>query len=86
MVDRAESMLKQMGFKQVRVRHHDAIARIEVPPEEMGRFVESGKNEEIVRHLEKIGYQYVTMDLKGYRSGSLNEGLPASLLEIQGKS
>ena len=86
MVDRAESMLKQMGFKQVRVRHHDAIARIEVPPEEMGRFFESGKNEEIVRQLEKIGYQYVTIDLKGYRSGSLNEGLPASLLEIQGKS
>ena len=83
MVDKAEALLKQMGFSQVRVRHHTDIARIEVPLREMHMFFENGNNNEIAEQLEKIGYRYITVDLKGYRTGSLNEGLPDSLLEIK---
>jgi uncharacterized protein len=83
MVDKAEALLKQMGFSQVRVRHHTDIARIEVPSPEMHMFFENGNNQEIAEQLEKIGYRYITVDLKGYRTGSLNEGLPDSLLEIK---
>lgn len=83
MVDRAEVFLKELGFRQVRVRHHEEIARIEVAPEEMGRFFEDGAHARVAQHLKEIGYRYVTLDLQGYRSGSLNEVLQESLLTIQ---
>ena len=75
MVDRAEQLLLDKGFHQVRCRIHGTIARIEVMPEEFGRLFESGLREEIVNALEGYGFSYVTMDLKGYRTGSMNEML-----------
>ena len=75
MVDRAEAFLKAQGFRQVRVRHHGEMARIEVEPEEMARFFEGETHQKVAQRLKEIGYRYVTLDLQGYRSGSLNEGL-----------
>ena len=80
MVDRAEAFLKTLGFSLVRVRHHGDIARIEVAPEEIGRFFLDGLVDRVVAHLKEIGYRYVTLDMQGYRSGSLNE----TFLNIQG--
>ena len=81
MVDRAEAYLKTLGFSLVRVRHHDDIARIEVSPEEIGRFFLDGLVDRVVARLKEIGYRYVTLDMQGYRSGSLNE----TFLDIQRK-
>lgn len=76
-IDRAEIALVEEGFRQVRVRHHGEIARVEVPPADLPRFFEAGRNERIVRRLKEIGFRFVTLDLQGYRSGSMNEGLPS---------
>lgn len=70
MIDESEKYLKQIGFKQVRVRHHGGIARIEVPAEEVKKAVRFRKK--IADKLKKIGYTYVTLDLEGYRTGSMN--------------
>ena len=67
--------LKARGFAQVRVRHHEDIARIEVPPEDLPQFFQDGTNEAVAQELKNIGYNYVTLDLQGYRTGSLNEAL-----------
>ena len=75
MVDEAENFLFSLGFKQVRVRHYQNLARIEVYPEEMGRLMNGSFREKVVRELRRIGYQYVTLDLQGFRSGSMNEVL-----------
>ncbi|MCZ6471899.1 MAG: ATP-dependent sacrificial sulfur transferase LarE [SAR324 cluster bacterium] len=72
-IEQAEQVLKRMGFAQLRVRHHGDVARIEVPVEDIERLLP--QREQIVRELEALGYRYVTVDLKGFRSGSLNEGL-----------
>ena len=74
-IDRAERFLKARGFAQVRVRHHEDIARIEVPPADLARFFQGGTNEAVAHELKNIGYRYVTLDLQGYRTGSLNEAL-----------
>ena len=83
MVDRAEAFLKGLGLSQVRVRHHEEIARIEVPPDEMARFFENGTNRRVTEELKEIGYRYVALDLQGYRTGSLNEAIGAPLLGIR---
>ena len=75
MVDVAEDYLFGLGFKQVRVRHYGNLARIEVLQEEMARLMNGSLREEVVNHLKKIGYRYVTLDLQGFRSGSMNEVL-----------
>lgn len=73
-VDQAEEFLQQYSFNQLRVRHHDDnTARIEVMPEDMPLLLEY--REEIVNHLKDIGYIYITMDIEGYRTGSMNEVL-----------
>ena len=74
-IGRAEEFLHKLGFTQVRVRHHDGIARIEVLPAEMGRFLERGIQAKVTRQLRNLGYRYVTLDLLGYRTGSMNEVL-----------
>jgi pyridinium-3,5-biscarboxylic acid mononucleotide sulfurtransferase len=74
-VDRAEEFLFGLGFKQVRVRHYQNLARIEVFPEEIGRLMEDGLREKVVSHLKSLGYKYVTLDLQGFRTGSMNEVL-----------
>ncbi len=74
MVDQGESFLREYKFQQLRLRHHDEnTARIEVSPEDMPLLVE--KREEIVNKLKEIGYTYITMDIEGYRTGSMNEVL-----------
>ncbi len=73
MVAEAEDYLHSLGFTQVRVRHHDNTARIEVTPEEMGRFHHPELCQQIVSRLKTIGYTYATLDLEGYRTGSMNE-------------
>ncbi len=75
---RAEEFLRSLGFTQVRVRHHGGIARIEVLPAEMGRFMERGIQARVTRQLRTLGYQYVTLDLQGYRTGSMNEVIKKS--------
>jgi pyridinium-3,5-biscarboxylic acid mononucleotide sulfurtransferase len=74
-VDAAESFIQDLGFRQVRVRHHDMVARIEVPAEDMPRLFAGGAAELIVAKLKELGYRYVTLDLQGYRTGSMNEVL-----------
>ncbi len=72
-VEKAEDFLQSLGFRQVRVRHHDHIARIEVEPEDFASIF--SHRDEITAQLKKLGYTYVTLDLAGFRSGSLNEVL-----------
>ena len=74
-VDRAEAFLRELGFRQFRVRHHDRLARIELPPEEMARLWEDGRHAAVVRRFRELGYGFVTLDLQGFRSGSANEAL-----------
>jgi uncharacterized protein len=74
-VAEAERFLRSLGFTQLRVRHHDKIARIELLTAEMPRLAEPGMSERIVSRLKEIGFTYVTIDLQGYRSGSMNEGI-----------
>jgi uncharacterized protein len=75
MIERAESTLRDLGFRICRVRHHDALARIELGRDEIARALEPEMSELIDRELRAIGYQHVTIDLRGYRLGSLNEAL-----------
>lgn len=74
MVYKAEKLLHGLGFHQLRVRHHDKIARIEVERSEMPRLIEEEMSRTVTDGLRKIGYLYVTVDLLGFRSGSMNEG------------
>jgi uncharacterized protein len=75
MVERAEEYLLSVGFQQVRVRHHQNIARIEVGEEEIRKFADIAARKQIIEKLKEIGYTYITLDLQGYRSGSMNEVL-----------
>jgi uncharacterized protein len=74
MIYRAEKALRDLGFRQVRVRHHDKIARIEVERAELPRLLDEELSRQITQQLRSIGYLYVTVDLQGYRTGSMNEG------------
>jgi uncharacterized protein len=65
--------LRELGFRQLRVRHHDKIARIEVERAEIPRLVEDEMSRIVTEGLKNIGYTYVTVDLMGYRTGSMNE-------------
>lgn len=73
----AEDYLRSLGFRQLRVRHHDTIARIEVPAESIPRFLDETVRAGVVSKFKQIGYAYVTVDLAGYRTGSMNEVLSA---------
>jgi uncharacterized protein len=74
-IERAEAAVRALGFRVFRVRHHGDLARIEVGRDEMARALEPEIRAAIVRDLKAAGYRYVTLDLQGYRTGSLNEGL-----------
>jgi pyridinium-3,5-biscarboxylic acid mononucleotide sulfurtransferase len=71
----AERVLKDLGFRSVRVRVHDPIARIEVPSAETGALLAEGVRERVVEGLKRLGFVYVALDLEGFRSGSMNEPL-----------
>ena len=75
-VDRAEALLRAMGFRQVRVRHHGDVARIEVDPDELPFALDPPTARAISAALRSIGFRWVCLDLEGYRTGSLNEALP----------
>jgi len=75
MVDKAEQFLLDMGITQVRVRHHGEIARIEVEPSEREKFFNIAVMDNIGKEVKKIGFTYVTLDVLGYRTGSMNEVL-----------
>ena len=96
MIEQAENVLRDLGFYDVRVRHHELrkvgvahqpinsspsailhLARIEVGPAEMRKFLENGTSTKVAEALRKIGYAHVTLDLQGYRRGSTNEVLPS---------
>ncbi len=74
-VSAAEEYLRGIGLKQFRVRHHDTIARIEALPEDFARLLQNGSRSELIKKFKQIGYTYVTIDMEGYRSGSMNEVL-----------
>jgi uncharacterized protein len=79
-IDRAEQLIRELGYRQVRVRHHEDIARIELSPGDLARFLADGLAEPVSRRLKELGFRYVTLDLDGYRSGSMNEALKLTLV------
>jgi uncharacterized protein len=74
-IERAESVLRELGFRICRVRHHDSIARLELGRDEIARALEPEMADTIDRELRALGYAHVTIDLRGYRLGSLNDAL-----------
>jgi uncharacterized protein len=72
-IDKMEQFLMDLGFRQVRVRHHGNIARIEVSAEERSKFFDTGLMDRIHEKFRQFGFAYVALDLKGYRTGSMNE-------------
>ncbi len=72
-IEKAETILRDFGFRVCRVRHHDTVARIELGANEMARALDPAINGPLVRAFKALGYQFVTLDLQGYRLGSLNE-------------
>ena len=81
-VAKAEEFLRDLGFRQLRVRHHDTIARIEVELEDLPRLVTGDLRDRVSEYFKSIGYAYVTLDLAGFRSGSLNEVLTAGRRDV----
>ena len=75
-IERAEQVVRDLGFRIFRVRHHDTVARLEIARSEMPRALDAEVNAKLVSSLKALGYQYVSLDLQGYRLGSLNEALP----------
>ena len=75
MVEQSEQFLIDLGFTQVRVRHHGDIARIEVSKDERNKFFSTDVMDKVADKLKDIGFKYVTLDLLGYRTGSMNEVL-----------
>lgn len=76
-IEAGEALLRAEGFRELRVRHHGTIARIEVPESELGRFTQdSQRRQRILEGLKSLGFTYVTLDLQGFRSGAMNEALP----------
>jgi uncharacterized protein len=98
MIEQAEDVLRDLGFYDVRVRHHELrgsagavlspltlhLARIEVGPAEMRKFLEDGVSAKIATALKQVGYAHVTLDLQGYRRGSTNEHIPRSAAVPEG--
>lgn len=76
-LDGCEKFLREHGFRQFRVRHHDTVARIEVEPQDIPKLVEL--RESINQRFKELGYTYVTLDLEGYRSGKMNDTLPQQI-------
>ena len=72
-IAKAEHFLRSKGFKQLRVRHHETVARIESEPKDFQALLDESIRNEITEYFKSIGYSYVTMDMNGFRSGSLNE-------------
>ena len=74
-IDQGEEILREFGFREFRVRHHDALVRLEIAPEEMDQVLRREVVQELAARFRKLGFKYVTLDLQGFRSGSMNEAL-----------
>src|SRR5271170_4359830 len=83
-IEKGEEALFAMGFRQFRVRHHEELARIEIAREELPRMLSLSMFEQASAALKRLGYKYVTLDLDGYRSGSMNALLPVSQIGFSG--
>jgi uncharacterized protein len=77
-IEKGEAWLASLGFGAIRLRHHGALARIEVPGGEIPRLASGALRGKVVAKMKALGFRYVTVDLEGYRSGSMNETLPAA--------
>jgi pyridinium-3,5-biscarboxylic acid mononucleotide sulfurtransferase len=75
-VDRGEEILREFGFREFRVRHHDTLVRLEIAPDELDRALRREVIEQLAARFRELGFKYVTLDLQGFRSGSMNEVLP----------
>ena len=73
MIERSEAFLHSLGFRECRVRHHNNLARIELPREQISEALRPERLQQIDATLREFGYKYVTVDLRGFRSGSMNE-------------
>jgi len=78
-VDRGEEILREFGFREFRVRHHDQLVRLEIAPEEFSRVLDREVIDRLAQRFRELGFRYVTLDLHGYRSGAMNE-----VLRLQG--
>ena len=78
LIERGEAALRELGFRQFRVRLHDQLARVEIAPDELPRALSPEMTSAIASRLKEAGFTYVALDLEGYRQGSLNEGLAAA--------
>ncbi len=77
-IEKGEAWLASLGFGTVRLRHHGALVRIEVPGDEIARLASGALRSKVVAKMKALGFRYVTFDLEGFRSGSMNEALPAA--------
>jgi pyridinium-3,5-biscarboxylic acid mononucleotide sulfurtransferase len=84
-IQKAEDHLRVLGFRQVRVRHHGDTARIEIDPEDFGRLLSENIASRITSDLKQLGFTYVCLDLEGYRTGSMNEGISKAGARVQGQ-
>jgi len=82
MIERGETYLRSIGLRDCRVRHHDTLARIEVPPEWIARLADPATRAALDAAFREIGYHYVTLDLRGFRSGSMNEVIEIGRLQV----
>jgi uncharacterized protein len=82
-VDRGEEILRQFGFREFRVRHHDTLVRLEIAPAEMDQVLRKDVLEQLAARFRELGFKYVTLDLQGFRSGSMNEVLPVNIERVQ---
>ncbi len=80
MIEQGEDALRALGFRQYRVRHHGEIVRIEIAREELSRALAPAMAAEFTRIFKALGFKFVTLDLEGFRSGSMNTLLPADQL------
>lgn len=72
-VDRGEALLREMGFREFRVRHHDSLVRLEIAPEELSKALQIDVIDKLATKFKELGFKYVTLDLNGFRSGAMNE-------------
>jgi len=75
-VEQGEDLLRELGFRQVRLRHHGMLARVEIEPSELPRALDPDMAKRIVEAIKPLGFRFVSLDLEGYRTGALNEVLP----------
>jgi uncharacterized protein len=74
-IDKAEEFLRSLGYDNCRVRHHGKLARIEVSPKRLEQLMKPGQRRQVTEHLKGLGFKYITLDMQGYRMGSLNEAI-----------